>query len=87
MDEKIVIKKNGQEVECDILFTFHCEETGKEYIGYTDHSIAPDGRKNIYTASYDPVLGTGSLESIETEEEKEMIQEVLMQINKEARSE
>jgi len=86
MDEKIVIKKNGKEVECDVLFTFHCEDNGKEYIGYTDHSTTPDGRKNIYTASYDPILGTGSLEKIETEEEKEMIQEVLMQINDEARS-
>ncbi len=77
---KIVIEKNGQEVECEVLFTFDCEETGKSYVGYTDHSFSKDGRKNIYTASFDPVLGFGNLEEITTDAEKEMIIEVLEQI-------
>ena len=49
--EKIVINKNGQDIECDILFTFDSEDTGKAYIGYTDNSIASNGRKNIYVSS------------------------------------
>lgn len=28
-NEKVVILKDGKEVECDILFTFDCEETQK----------------------------------------------------------
>lgn len=80
MDEKIIIQKDGQEVECDVLFTFTCEETGKGYVGYTDHSFDSKNRKNIYTASFDPVLGMGTLEKIKTDEEKEMVKEVLEQV-------
>ena len=36
-EEKIVILKDGKEVECDVLFTFDSEDTGKTYFGYTDH--------------------------------------------------
>lgn len=79
MDEKIIIEKDGQEVECEVLFTFDCEETGKGYVGYTDHSFT-DGRKNIYTAAFDPIFGLGHLEEIQTQEEKDMVLEVLEQI-------
>jgi len=79
-NEKIIIKKDGKEVACDILFTFDCEETQKGYIGYTDHSLDKKGRKNIYVSSFDPILGMKVLEDIETEQEKEMIQDVLRQI-------
>ena len=33
-EEKIVILKDGKEVECDVLFTFDSEDTGKTYFGY-----------------------------------------------------
>ncbi len=80
---KIVIEKDGKEVECEVLFTFDCEELGKSYVGYTDHSFSKDGRKNIYTASFDPAFGLGRLEEIETDAEKDMIIEVLEQIQNE----
>ena len=37
--EKITILKDEKEVECEILFTFDCEETGKSYVGYTDNEF------------------------------------------------
>lgn len=83
-NEKIIIKKNNQEVECDILFTFDSEDTDKAYIGYTDHSIAPNGRKNIYVAAFDPVIGIDSLEEITSEEELSMVNDVLMEIDRQS---
>lgn len=83
--EKIVINKNGQDIECDILFTFDSEDTGKAYIGYTDNSIASNGRKNIYVSSFDPIFGTGSLEDITDEKELAMVREVLEEIDKQSR--
>lgn len=76
----ITIKKNGQEVECEVLFTFENDELKKQYIGYTDHSIGGNGRKNIYVSSYDPLLGTNKLEDITTPEELDMVRDVLNQI-------
>ena len=55
-NEKIKLEKNGKIVDCDILFTFDCEDTMKSYVGYTDHSIASNGRKNIYVSSFHPFL-------------------------------
>ena len=79
--EKITILREGKEVECDVLFTFDCEETNKAYIGYTDHQVAPNGRKNIYVSAFDPILGFGSLQDITTEEEMAMVREVLEEID------
>ena len=79
--EKITIEKNGKEIECDILFTFDSEDTNKSYIGYTDNLIAPNGRKNIYVSSYDPLNGPSKLESITDEKELAMIKDVLKEID------
>lgn len=84
-NEKIVINKHGQEVECDILFTFDSEDTGKAYIGYSDHTIGPNGRKNIYISAYDPVMGIDALEDIKDEEELAMVRGVLAQIDNQSR--
>jgi len=83
--DKIPMKKNGKIVECDILFTFDSEDTGKVYVGYSDHSIASNGRKNIYVSSYDPIIGINSLEDITDERELAMVRQVLAQIDKESR--
>ncbi|MBR3897656.1 MAG: DUF1292 domain-containing protein [Bacilli bacterium] len=57
-NEKITIEKDGHEVECDVLFTFTLDETGKVYIGFTDHSKDNEGNEVLYVKSYDPVFGT-----------------------------
>ena len=79
--EKITIEKDGKEVVCDILFAFDSEDTGKAYVGYTDHSIGKNGRKNIYVSSYDPFKGTMYLEDITDEKELEMVNDVLQEID------
>lgn len=55
-NEKITIEKDGKPVECDILFTFDSEETGKVYIAFTDHSKDNEGNEVFYAKSYDPVF-------------------------------
>ena len=83
--EKLTIIKDGKETECEVLFTFDCEETGKSYVGYTDHSFGTNGRKNIYVSAFDPVVGTGVLYDISDSNELEMVQEILAQIDEESR--
>lgn len=80
--EKLTIVKDGKEVICDILFTFDCEDTMKSYVGYTDHSIAANGRKNIYVSSYNPLGKIQDLEDVTDERELAMIAEVLEEIDK-----
>ena len=83
-NDKITIEKDGKEVECDILFTFDCEDTKKSYVGYSDNTIAPNGRKTIYVSSYNPLKEEIELEDITDSKELEMIQDVLGKIDSEA---
>jgi uncharacterized protein YrzB (UPF0473 family) len=82
--EKIKINKNGKEIECDILFTFDSEDTMKSYVGYTDQSVASNGRKNIYISAYNPLDPNQKLENITDERELDMINDVLESIDRES---
>lgn len=79
--EKIQIEKDGQMVDCDVLFTFDSEDTMKSYVGYTDHSIGTNGRKNIYVSAFDPLKEKMELEDITDPMELDMVHDVLMQID------
>lgn len=81
-EQKITVEINGKKTECDVLFTFSSEDTGKIYIGYTDNTTTPDGRQNIYYSSYDPIFGPERLEKVTTPEEVEMVKEVLQEIDR-----
>ncbi len=80
-NEKVTIDKDGIITECDVLFSFDSEDTGKAYIGYTDHSIAANGRKNIYVSAYNPLDSDGTLEDITNPQELALVNEVLMEID------
>lgn len=80
-DEKIVITKEGIPVDCDVLFTFDCEDTLKSYVGYTDHSIAENGRKNIYVSAFYPFKNEWKLEDIVDQKELDMVNDVLRQFD------
>ncbi len=82
--DKIQIEKNGEMVDCDVLFTFDSEDTMKSYVGYTDHSFGKNGRKNIYVSSFRPFGSTLELSDIDDEMELEMVNHVLMQLDKDS---
>ena len=82
-EKKIQIERNGRMVDCDVLFTFDSDDTKKSYVGYTDHSVAGNGRKNIFVSSYNPLSPTLELENIEDEKELRMIYGVLQQLDSE----
>lgn len=87
MDEqKLQLERNGKVVDCDILFTFNSDDTMRSYIGYTDHSIAKNGRKNIFVCSYDPFDPEVHLENITDKREQAMVHDVLQQIYKESQA-
>ncbi len=86
MEEKIVVERDGKKIDCEVLFTFDCEDNGKSYIGYTDNSFGENGRKNIFVSSYDPIFGMDTLEDLTDPREIEMVQDVLKQIDNESRN-
>ena len=86
MEEKNTIKvydENGNEVICDILFTFDSEETKKSYIVYTDNTKDADGKIQVYASIYDPKDEKMKLEDIKTEKEWKVIDTILQTLQEE----
>ncbi|WP_423407493.1 DUF1292 domain-containing protein [Heyndrickxia sp. MSNUG] len=76
-----VVDENGNEQLCEVLFTFDSEEFGKSYVLYypigADES--DDEEIEIHASSFMPTEDKqdGELMPIETDEEWDMIEEML----------
>lgn len=72
------IKNNkGEEIECDLLFTFDSDEFNKSYIVFTDNSLDENGNVKVYANTYDKDGNSNELKKIETEEEWAAIEDIL----------
>lgn len=68
-----LVDHDGKEVECDILFTFHSDETNRDYLIYTDRTVDENGSYDMLAAAYNPEADEFVLEAIETDREWEII--------------
>lgn len=79
---KIIVKNNkGEDIECDILFTFDSDTTKKSYIVYTDNTKDDLGNIKVYANTFDSFSDNGDLGAIETEEEWAIIEQIFSSIN------
>lgn len=75
---KFTIKNNkGEELECEVLFTFDSDEFKKSYIVFTDNSLDENGNIKVYANTYDPTGENIDLGKIETDKEWEVIEDLL----------
>lgn len=72
-----IINNKGEEIECDVLFTFDSEETNKSYIAYTDKSKDSEGNTQVFASSYKMKDGKMELGAIETEKEWKVIETII----------
>ncbi len=81
MDENKLtyIDENGNEVLCEILFTFHSDEFEKDYVlFYPEGDEDEDGKINVMAASYiEKEDGQGELLEVTTDAEWDLIEEML----------
>ena len=80
MKEKNVFTElddNGNEVTCEILFTFDSEETKKSYMVYTDNTTDDEGNIKVYASIFDPNAKKTELIPIETDREWKIIETIL----------
>ena len=75
--DKIVVNINGKNVNCDILFSLVCNETGKGYVAYTDHTKDESGKENIFVGTYDPTVGSSALGEVSSQEEWDLINSII----------
>ena len=75
-----IVNDKGDEVECEILFTFDSDETKKSYIVYTDNSLDDSGSTKVFASVYDPTGQNPALMPIETEKEWLVIENILSSV-------
>ena len=73
-----IMDENGTMLEHKILFTFECEELGKNYIAYENGM--KDNKQEICVVSYNPEVDLNSVEPVVDSEELKMVNDVLNQI-------
>ncbi len=78
---KIVIKNDkGEELTCDVLFTFDSDETGKSYIAYTDNTKDSKGNTKVYASTYDKNGDDMQLNPLTSEKEWKIIDNILSSV-------
>ena len=83
-----VINDNGEEVVCDVLFTFDSDETKKSYVVYTDNSKDESGNVQVFASTYDPKEEEiTTLGPVETEKEWKIIETILDTIQEQVKKE
>lgn len=81
LDQQLtVIDEEGNEILCQILFTFESEEFKKNYVLFYPLDDSDDENVTVMAASYvEGENGIGELQEIETDEEWDLIEDVLGQ--------
>ena len=75
-NQLVFVDENGDEVLCDILFTYQSEEFGKNYVFFAAVG-AEDEAREVGVASFTETEdGMGELQVVTTDEEWEMLEEV-----------
>lgn len=88
MEEKMTFKainNEGNEVECEVLFTFESDETKKNYMVYTDNTTDESGNIRVYASIYNPDKPESELIPIESESEWKIIETILEEIQAEVK--
>lgn len=78
-----VLDDEGNEVVCEVLFTFDSEETKKSYIVYTDNTTDDEGNTKVYASIFNPNDEKTELIPIETDREWKIIETILETIQEE----
>ena len=85
-DNKLTfVDEQGNEVLCEILFTFHSDEFNKDYVlFYPEGEEDEEGRINVMAAAYkENEEGEGELFEITEDAEWKLIEEVLADFDNE----
>ena len=83
MNRLIITNEDGQEIECEILFTFDSQEYEKNYVVFSpigEEYVDEDGYPELHAASYTPNNedGEGILSAIEDDAEWDMIEDIIV---------
>ncbi len=78
--------KFGNEIVCEVIATYHDDDTNKDYIVYTDKTLDENKKLKVFYGLYEKVGKGIKLKEAKTPEEKsiglQIIKEILNDLNK-----
>lgn len=77
---------DGQEVTCNVLFTFDSDETKKSYIVYTDNTRDEAGNVQVFASIFNPNDENTKLEPITSDKEWKVIETILETLQEEVKN-
>lgn len=80
-----IVTDEGKEIECNVLFTFDSDETGKSYIVYTDNSKDESGNTQVFASIFKPEDENARMEPIESDKEWKVIETILETLQEEVK--
>ena len=83
MDKQLLTKVNGEIKKYDIIIDFTSNDTNKNYVFYTDNTENEKGELIIYMGSYIIEDDLYVINPIETDEEKELCNNILRDLKEE----
>ena len=89
-EQKVTFKitEDGKETEYEVLLTFESNETGKNYMLFTDNSTDEEGNVKVYASVYEAkedgtIDESVPLKPVETESEWKIIETIMDELQKE----
>lgn len=80
-----IIDKQGNKIICEVIATYHDDDTNKDFIVYTDGKLNEKKQLNIYYSLYEKINDKIKLIDIKDTEDKkiglQLIQELIKEIN------
>lgn len=74
--------KNGNKIICEVIATYHDDETNKDYIVYTDKTLDENNKLKVYYSLYEKIDNNIKLIEAKTKEEKQIGLELIKEIIK-----
>ena len=53
-NEFTIVSDTGEEITCEVLFTYADEKSKKNYIAYTDNTLDDEGNIKVYASIFNP---------------------------------
>ncbi len=82
-NEFTIVSDTGEEITCEVLFTYEDEKSKKNYIAYTDNTLDEEGNIKVYASIFNPEEENPVLLPIESDEEWKLIEGILSSLSTE----
>lgn len=81
-----ITNKEGKKIVCDVIATYHDDETNKDFIVYTDGTLDDNKKLKMYYSLYENINNSIKLIDIKDAKDKKIGLEIIKELLNELKS-